>query len=93
MKITHCKLKKKVQIKVNLALTDKDESEISEEHRLTLDEFKAIKNHSASFMRNLTARKKFINNHPKKLELARKIINARSNAKIITFLSYFTIYF
>lgn len=46
---------------------------------------KAIKNHSASFMRNLTARKKFINNHPKKLELARKIINARSNAKIITF--------
>lgn len=46
---------------------------------------KAIKNHVAGFMRCLQARKKFINNHPKKLEIARKIIEARSNKKIITF--------
>jgi hypothetical protein len=41
------KLRKKVQIRVNLALTndEKDEIEISEEHKLTLDEFKKIKNH------------------------------------------------
>lgn len=46
---------------------------------------KAIKMHSAQFMRIIQARKAFINNHPKKLELARKIIQARPNSKIITF--------
>ena len=46
---------------------------------------KAIKNHVAGFMRCLQARKKFINNHPKKLEITRKIIEARYNKKIITF--------
>lgn len=46
---------------------------------------KNIKIMSAQFMRTLQARKKFINNHPKKLEIARKIIEARPNSKIITF--------
>ena len=36
-------------------------------------------------MRALQARKKFIHNHPQKLEVARKIIEARSDKKIITF--------
>jgi superfamily II DNA or RNA helicase len=45
----------------------------------------AINFHSAGFIRTMTARKKFINNHPKKIEIARKIIEARSNKKIITF--------
>ena len=49
------------------------------------DVLKAIKLHSAQFMRLIHARKKFINEHPKKLEIARKIIEARPNAKIITF--------
>lgn len=40
---------------------------------------------SAQFMRALQGRKKFVNNHPKKLEIARKIIQANPNAKIITF--------
>ena len=46
---------------------------------------KAITYHSTAFMRTIQARKAFINNHPKKLELCRKIINARPNSKIITF--------
>lgn len=46
---------------------------------------KSIIIHSAGFMRALQARKKFINNHPKKVEIARRIIEARSDKKIITF--------
>lgn len=46
---------------------------------------KAVTIHSMGFMRCIQARKKFINNHPKKLEIARKIIEARKNKKIITF--------
>ena len=46
---------------------------------------KSIIIHAAGFMRVMQARKKFINNHPKKIEIARKIIEARSDKKIITF--------
>lgn len=45
----------------------------------------AINYHSAGFMRTMTQRKAFINNHPKKVEIAKKIIEARQNKKIITF--------
>ena len=44
-----------------------------------------INYHSAGFMRTMTKRKAFINNHPKKIEIAKKIIEARSDKKIITF--------
>ena len=44
-----------------------------------------INYHSAGFMRTMTKRKAFINNHPKKIEIAKKIMEARPNAKIITF--------
>lgn len=37
------------------------------------------------FVRNLKKRKDFIINHPKKIEVARKIIEARKDKKIITF--------
>lgn len=47
--------------------------------------FKAITYHAMSFMRVLQQRKSFINNHPKKIEITRKIIEARPNSKIITF--------
>ena len=47
--------------------------------------FTAITHHATSFMRALQARKSFINNHPKKIEIARKIIEARSDSRIITF--------
>ena len=36
-------------------------------------------------MRNTQKRKAFINNHPKKIQIARKIIEARKDKKIITF--------
>ena len=45
----------------------------------------AISYHSAGFMRTMTQRKAFINNHPKKIEIAKKIIEARHDKKIITF--------
>lgn len=44
-----------------------------------------INYHSVGFTRTMQQRKTFINNHPKKIEIARKIINARSDKKIITF--------
>ena len=45
----------------------------------------AINYHSAGFIRTMTARKKFINNHPKKIEIAKKILEGRKDSKIITF--------
>lgn len=47
--------------------------------------FKAITYHATAFMRAIQSRKAFINNHPKKIEIARKIIEARPNSKILTF--------
>lgn len=47
--------------------------------------FRDITYHSQRYMQLMQSRKAFINNHPKKIELARKIIAARSNSKIITF--------
>lgn len=46
---------------------------------------KEINFHSIRFMQIMQQRKSFINNHPKKIEIAKKIIEARSNKKIITF--------
>lgn len=47
--------------------------------------FTQITYHATGFMRAMQKRKAFINNHPKKLEIARKIINSRPFSKIITF--------
>ena len=47
--------------------------------------FKQITYHATQFMRVIQSRKAFINNHPKKIEVARRIIQARPNSKIITF--------
>lgn len=57
----------------------------SEEERKSM--FKTITYHATGFARVMKARKEFIQNHPKKIEIARKIIGARPNAKIITFSS------
>lgn len=55
----------------------------SEEQRKQV--FKNITFHAMQFMRTIQQRKAFINNHPKKLEVARRIIEARPNSRIITF--------
>lgn len=47
--------------------------------------FTQITYHATNFMRALQKRKAFINNHPKKIEIARKIINSKPFSKIITF--------
>lgn len=47
--------------------------------------FKTIRFKSQRFMQLMQARKKFINNHQKKIELAKRIIEARPFSKIITF--------
>lgn len=47
--------------------------------------FQDITFNAMKFMRAIQKRKAFINNHPKKLEVTRKIIEAYSNSKIITF--------
>lgn len=49
------------------------------------DTLKNITLHAMEATRLLQARKSFINYHPLKLEVARDIINARNNSKIITF--------
>ena len=46
---------------------------------------KVIMAHSAGFMRTLQARKKFIANHPKKIEIANRILAYRPDSKAITF--------
>jgi superfamily II DNA or RNA helicase len=47
--------------------------------------FKLVTYHATALARVLQQRKKFINTHPKKLELTREIIKHRPDAKIITF--------
>lgn len=47
--------------------------------------FQAITYHATAFMRCIQSRKAFINNHPKKIELAQKIIDSYPLAKIVTF--------
>lgn len=47
--------------------------------------FRQITYHATAFMKVVRARKDFINNHYKKIEITRKIIEARGNSKIITF--------
>lgn len=49
------------------------------------DTLKLIQLKVAQFMRILQKRKSFIANHPKKIEIAKRIIAARSDKKIITF--------
>lgn len=46
---------------------------------------KATMINAIQLMRNTQKRKLFINNHPKKIQITRKIIEARSDKKIITF--------
>lgn len=53
--------------------------------KLVNEKMKEITANAMAFMKTIQERKKFINNHPKKIEIARKIINARKNKKIITF--------
>ena len=48
-------------------------------------ESKVVTAMAMEFVRNLKKRKDFIMNHPKKLEIARKIIEARKDKKILTF--------
>lgn len=54
-------------------------------HKLTGQTVKDIMIHAMGFMRSMRARKDIIYNHPKKIELANKIIRARPDSKIITF--------
>lgn len=46
---------------------------------------KTVTLHAIGAMQAMQQKKAFLNNHSKKIELARKIIEARPNAKIITF--------
>lgn len=57
----------------------------SNDREVRANVLKLINIHANGFMKALQGRKNYINNHPKKLEIARKIINARSDKKIITF--------
>lgn len=55
----------------------------SEEERKNI--LKQVTYHATNFMRAMQSRKSFINNHIKKIEIARKIIEARPDSRIITF--------
>ena len=46
-----------------------------------------VRAHTYSFMRLLKARIKWVVEHPKKIEIANKILNAKKNEKILTFSS------
>lgn len=47
--------------------------------------FREVTAHAMSWLRNMQIRTKFIYDHPKKIEIANKIIEARGDKKIITF--------
>lgn len=64
-------------------LRDKRCKNGTEEQRKAM--FNSITYHTTSFMRMIQNRKTFINNHPKKIELAQRIIDSRPNSKIVTF--------
>lgn len=44
-----------------------------------------INYHASGFVRTMQKRKAFINNHPKKIEIAKRIMEMRPDSKIITF--------
>ena len=69
--------------KVKLALRDEMYKGDDENKRKQV--LQNINFHSINFMRTMQQRKAFINNHPKKIEIAKKIIEARFDKKIITF--------
>ena len=62
-------------------------NEICKNSKEWKDVFKQVTYHSVGLMRTLKARKAFIANHPEKIRIAQKIINARKDKKIITFCS------
>lgn len=53
--------------------------------KLVNEKCKEITLSAMAFMKTVQERKNFINNHPKKIEIAQKIINAKKDKKIITF--------
>ena len=46
---------------------------------------KTVSFNTMSFMRSMQARKKFVQNHPEKIRIAKEIIKYRSDKKIVTF--------
>lgn len=55
------------------------------EHNLSKEEGKILMAHAAGFNRTMQARKKYINNHPRKIELTNLILEHRADKKCITF--------
>lgn len=70
--------------KYRLALRDKLVSPNASKQEKS-DMLKLITMHAMGAMRILQQRKKFVNTHPKKIEIANRIIAARNDKKIITF--------
>jgi superfamily II DNA or RNA helicase len=70
--------------KYRLALRDKLVSPNASKQEKS-DMLKLITMHAVGAMRVMQQRKKFVNTHPKKIEIANKIIAARNDKKIITF--------
>lgn len=67
------------------AMTLRDEMYKGDDENKRKEIYRIIMANAMALMRNTQKRKSFINNHPKKVEIARKIIEARSDKKIITF--------
>ena len=67
------------------AIKLRDQMYKGNDEQVKKDLLKAITVNALALMRNIQKRKLFINNHPKKIEIARKIIKARLDKKIITF--------
>ena len=59
--------------------------EICKDPSKSKEVFKQVTYHATAFMRSLQNRKKFINNHQKKIDIVREIIKYRADKKIITF--------
>lgn len=62
-------------------------TKICKDPKVWKDTLKMVTYHAMGFARTLKSRKAFIANHPEKVRIAQKIINARKDKKIITFCS------
>lgn len=56
-----------------------------DDYAMQKDYLKSVTFHAMGFMKTMQSRKKFVQNHPEKIRIAKEIIKYRSDKKIVTF--------
>jgi superfamily II DNA or RNA helicase len=70
----------------NLAMACVKDNNVKQAYARTLNcSFQEVMGHSVNWIKNMKARMEFVYNHPKKIEIANKILQAREEQKVVTF--------